>query len=105
MEGPSTNTISASKNSAWKVSKYGFFSGLYIGLNTGKYGPGKTPCLDIFHAVQKSPAMQARKIKIFFFNCMLSSILHAVKAGSRYLFKVNLNIHFTGPANWNPTQK
>ena len=66
MEGPSTNTISASKNSAWKVSKYGFFSGLYIGLNTGKYGPGKTPYLDIFHAVQKSPAMQARKIKIFF---------------------------------------
>ena len=35
-------------------SKYGVFSGLYVlafGLNTGKYGPGKTPYLDNFHAV------------------------------------------------------
>ena len=34
------------------------FSGLYFpvfGLNTGKYGPGKTPYLDTFHAVIKSP--------------------------------------------------
>ena len=54
--------------SAWKVSKYGVFSGLYFpvfGLNTeiyeanlciqsehtGKYGPEKTPYLDTFHAV------------------------------------------------------
>ena len=32
---------------AWKVSKYGFFSG----PNTGKYGPEKTSYLDTFHAV------------------------------------------------------
>ena len=35
-----------------------FFSGPYFlifGLNTGKYGPGKTPYLDTFHAVIKSP--------------------------------------------------
>ena len=32
---------------AWKVSKYGVFSG----PNTGKYGPKKTPYLDTFHAV------------------------------------------------------
>ena len=32
---------------AWKVSKYGIFSG----PNTGKYGPEKTPYLDTFHAV------------------------------------------------------
>ena len=39
---------------AWKVSKYGGFSGTYFpvfGLNAGKYGPEKTPYLDIFHAV------------------------------------------------------
>ena len=36
---------------AWKVSKYGVFSGLYFpvfGLNTGKYGPENTPYLDTF---------------------------------------------------------
>ena len=36
------------------MSKYGSFSGQYFsvfGLNTGKYGPKKTPYLDIFHAV------------------------------------------------------
>ena len=37
----------------WKVSKYGFFSGLYFvfGLNTEIYGVEKTPYLDTFHAV------------------------------------------------------
>ena len=37
-----------------KVSKYGVFSCPYFAifrLNTGKYGPEKTPYLDIFHAV------------------------------------------------------
>ena len=40
--------------SAWEVSKHEVFSGPYFpvfGLNTGKYGPGKTPYLDNFHAV------------------------------------------------------
>ena len=46
---------------AWKVSKYGVFSGscfpvfavnaYLVQPNTGKYGPEKTPCLDTFHAV------------------------------------------------------
>ena len=39
---------------ARKVSKYGVFSGPYFpvfGLNTGKYGPEKTPYFDTFHAV------------------------------------------------------
>ena len=34
------------------------FSGPYIpvfGLNTGKYGPGKTPYLDIFNKVIANP--------------------------------------------------
>ena len=56
---------------AWKVSKYGVFSGPYFpvfGLNreiygvnlriqsqyTGKYGPEKTPYLDAFHAAEVS---------------------------------------------------
>ena len=36
------------------MSKYGFFSDPYFPvfrLNTGKYGPEKSPYLDIFHAV------------------------------------------------------
>ena len=36
------------------MSKYEFFSGPYFpafGLNTGKYGPEKTPYLETFHAV------------------------------------------------------
>ena len=42
-------------NTAWKVSKYGVFSGPYLpvfSLNTGKYGPEKTPYLGTFHAVE-----------------------------------------------------
>ena len=35
---------------AWKVSKYGVFSGPYI----GKYGPEKPPYFDICHAVHFS---------------------------------------------------
>ena len=39
-----------------KVSKYGLFSGSYFpsfGLDTGKYGPEKTPYLDTFHTVEE----------------------------------------------------
>ena len=42
---------------AWKVSKYGVFSGPYFpvfGLNTEKYGPEKTAYLDTFHAAYGS---------------------------------------------------
>ena len=35
------------RTTAWKVFKYGVFSG----RNTEKYGPQKTPYLDTFHAV------------------------------------------------------
>ena len=40
--------------SAWKVSKYGVFSGPYFAVFSqikGKYGPEKTPYLDNFQAV------------------------------------------------------
>ena len=40
---------------AWKVSKYGVFSG----PNTGKYGPEKTPCLETFPAVYLSLSLSA----------------------------------------------
>ena len=43
------------KFTAWKVSKYGVFSGPYFpvfGLNTGKYGTAKTLYLNTFHAVR-----------------------------------------------------
>ena len=39
---------------AWKVFKYGVFSGPYFpvfGLNIGKYEPEKTPYWDTFHVV------------------------------------------------------
>ena len=42
-------------NTAWKVFKYGVFSGPYFPvfeLNTGKYGPEKTQYLDTFHTVR-----------------------------------------------------
>ena len=41
-------------STAWKVSNYGVILGPYFlifVLNTGKYGPEKTPYLDTFHAV------------------------------------------------------
>ena len=42
------------KDTGWKGSKYGVFSGPYFlvfGLTTGKYEPEKTPHLDTFRAV------------------------------------------------------
>ena len=44
-----------SRHTAWKVSKYGIFSGPYFPVfsqKTAKYGPEKTPYLDTFHAVR-----------------------------------------------------
>ena len=44
-----------SRNTAWKVSKYGVISGPYfsvLALNTGKYGLKITPYLDTFYAVK-----------------------------------------------------
>ena len=68
-------------HTVWKVSKYGVFSGPYFpvfGLNTeiygvfspntGKYGPGKTPCLDTFHAVSGSTFGNALRNTKFFRN-------------------------------------
>ena len=43
----------------WKVSKCGIFSGpnfSVFGLNTGKYGPEKTPCLETFQAMHITDA-------------------------------------------------
>ena len=43
------------KGTALKVSKYGVLSGPYFlvfELDTGKYGPEKTPYLDTFQAVR-----------------------------------------------------
>ena len=45
------------KSPPWKVSKYEVFSGPpfpIIGVNTGKYGPGKTPSLDTFSGIYSS---------------------------------------------------
>ena len=47
MERFAKNNWRLKADTAWKVSKYGVFSG----PNTGKYGPEKTLYLDTFHAV------------------------------------------------------
>ena len=46
-------------DTAWKVSKYG----VYSGPNTRKYGPQKTPYLDTFHAARH----------FFFFSIIMCS--------------------------------
>ena len=56
---------------AWKVSKYGVFSSPYFpvfGLNAGKYGPEKTPYLDIFLAVDLLPMLL---LLVLLFSCVL----------------------------------
>ena len=44
------NTEKCETGTAWKVPKYGVFSG----LNTGKYGPEKTPYLETFVEVRNT---------------------------------------------------
>ena len=55
---------------AWKLSKYGVFSGSYFPAfrmnteryeisNEGKYGPEKAPYLDTFHTVSSSVLMKS----------------------------------------------
>ena len=58
-------------NTARKVSNYGVFSGPYfplLRLNTGKYGPEKTPYLDAFHVVQlmQNPIPKSEQSSIIF---------------------------------------
>ena len=48
------NSLTVKMYTAWKVSKYGAFSGPYFpvfGLNIGNYGPENSPYLDTFHAM------------------------------------------------------
>ena len=52
--GRTTKIVHPVTCTAWRVSKYGLFSGLYFpvfGLNTEKWGPEKTSYLDNFHTV------------------------------------------------------
>ena len=68
-------------NAAWKVSQYGVFSGLYFpafGLNTGQYGPEKTPNLDTFYAVKiylRKESWKWRKREKISLEIILNSIL------------------------------
>ena len=56
--------------------KYGVLSGLYFpvfGLNTGKYGPEKTPYLDTFHVVSDSKIeLQRKNVVIHYLNSQLN---------------------------------
>ena len=79
-----TETLSASRNInstyfAWKVSKYGYFSGLFFlafRLNTRKYIPKKAPYLDIFHVVLKTLVLSRCRISFFSTQYMSHFDLH-----------------------------
>ena len=71
----SSKKILSSASTAWKVSKYGFFSGSYFpvfGLNTGKYGPEKTPYLNTFHAMLVYNTIKSKQHSCMeYFDCIL----------------------------------
>ena len=51
---------------AWKLSKYGVFSGPYFpvfGQNTGKYGSEKTPYMDTSHTVRSFLSYYSKLLK------------------------------------------
>ena len=65
---------------AWKVSKYGVFSGQYFPAfspNAGKCGPEKTPNLDTFHAVRRCN---------FALMKLLAWLTNLVLRGNKYVF-------------------
>ena len=77
------------KFTAWKVSKYGLFSDPYFpafGLNTGKYGPDKTPYLDTFHKVilifsnliLPNFILVSKSVSCFFIRCLSFSEFNAL---------------------------
>ena len=59
------------------MPKYGVFCDPYFpvfGLNKGKYGQGKTPYLDTFHAVDISSLILL--YCIVFIKCQLKKVTH-----------------------------
>ena len=98
------------------MSKYGVFSGPYypvFGLNTGKYGPGKTPSLDTFHAVvcvtinplNASPTKRSNTFKKFVGNLptnCLSVFDHFAGLGLKGLMqKCHRGTDATESIDWN----
>ena len=86
--------ISLQHITAWKVSKYGVFSGPYFplfGLNTGKYGPEKTPYLDTFHAVY---GVKKRKIGLKWVKCFHKIWSCIYLLNKHFVMKSHLVLHF-----------
>ena len=54
-------------DTAWRVPKYGVFSG----PNAGKYGPEKTPYLDTFHALLVTVKL-VKKALLLYLLCALA---------------------------------
>ena len=75
--------LSAIGDSAWKVSKYGGFSG----PNTGKYRSGKTPYLDTFHAVWLSLQVLSICKKLGEISTVINSMAYVTK---NFIKKVTL---------------
>ena len=73
---------------AWKLSKYGFFSGTYFsvfGVNTGNYGPEKTPYLDNFHTVDLEKIFYVFVVKVEVIICDYLSYLERFKLQERFV--------------------
>ena len=61
---PETNVSGSTNITAWKVFKYGVFSGPYFPVcspNTGKYGSQKSLSLNTFHAVITRTTLELSK--------------------------------------------
>ena len=75
------------------MSKYGVISGPYFpvfGLNTGKYGPEKTPYLDTFHAVYVLGIVSKF---LFHFKTSLSVIKPVNFYSSKHLVATSMYFH------------
>ena len=96
-----------SKITVWKVSKYQVFPGPYFpvfGLNTEKFGTGKTPYLDTFHAVDLfSKCEQIRSCLQIFPNLIhksLSFFVSKIETCSHCKYRKNfLNFLVNGLCN------
>ena len=77
-------------STAFKVSKYGIFSG----PNTGKYGPEKAPYWDTFHAViSNHPKDRVSSIKRYSLKNYKKKVIRGLNVKYE---KKKLSLSFTG---------
>ena len=88
------------------MSKYGVFSGPYFpvfGVNTGNYGPEKTPYLDIFHAILEMHSLSNIDAEVYSDPCQTFKMEPFCENSQRIKPQVSANInvfqvgHLPGP--------